>query len=129
MKKRSIFKRINSNMVNIVTPELDITDFDENLDAIWEQEIQNNASTLDLDIDMDMDWNATFDENLEPFDVVMDDNNYIWDENDIPEPPVLVRQNALDHVTFYNNINNFNPTPFPQPVNVIHYIAPNHNLL
>jgi hypothetical protein len=110
---------------HVVTPEYDITDFDENLDVIWEQQIQNNAPTLD--IDMDLDWNATFDENLEPFDVVMDDNNTTtWDEDYIPDPPVLVRQNAMDHVTFYNNLN---PTPIPQPVNVIHYIAPNHNLL
>ena len=111
------------NMVNIVTPELDITDFDENLDVIWEQQIQNNAPTLD--IDMELDWNATFDENHEPFDVAMD-NNFTWDENDIPDPPVLVRQNAMDHVTFYGNLN---PISIPQPVNVIHYLTPNHNLL
>ena len=128
--KRHISKTLHQiqqfdNMVNIVTPELDITDFDETLEVIWEQQIQNNAPILDFDLELDLEWNATVEESPGSFDVVMD-NNYTWDENDIPDPPVLVRQNAMDHVTLHNNLH---PIPITQPVNVVHYIAPNHNLL
>ena len=87
-------------MVNIVTPEHNPFLIDENEEYEWNDEMLNNVGILELD--MDIDWNTTFDDNpdLEPvtMDMDMDNNNATWDDDYIPEPPVLIRQNAMEPV-------------------------------
>ena len=114
-------------MVNIVTPEHNPFLIDENEEYEWNDEMLNNVGILELD--MDIDWNTTFDDNpdLEPvtMDMDMDNNNATWDDDYIPEPPVLIRQNAMEPVVLNNN----EPiVPTSHFVNVIHYIAP-HNVI
>lgn len=124
-------------MVNIVTPEFDSSDVDEHIAYEWEQNIIENLN----DTQFDLEWNETFEDihDLDPLtlhtlqgmeednplpELISDDelNSYYHDTDneDFPEPPPLIRQNAIDHVRFYEN-------NFPeQAVNIIHYYAPNN---
>lgn len=110
-------------MVNIVTPEYNAFEFEENEDYEWDENAMLNSVNI-MEMDMDMDWNTVFDDiqYLEPTEIDVDNNNNAttWDEDYIPEPPVLTRQNAIVPIVLNNN----EYVPIHNVVNVAHYLAP-----